>query len=103
MAKPTLIEEEHSIITVKDPVRFTTDANDFIDNVRRARHGQIALSAYAGACYSGLGDLEKDPECVLSDLLCDLHHWADEHNVNWRSALMRSQSSYVPEAMGDEE
>ena len=40
--------------------------------------------------------------CVLSDLLADLHHWANAHDVSWEMALDRARTHYQAEQKEDE-
>ena len=42
-------------------------------------------------------DIDSDHEAGLGDLLCDLMHWADAHNLDFEAALFRAQGYYLEE------
>ena len=42
-----------------------------------------------------------DQEDALSDLLADLHHWADRNNYDFAAALDRARGHYSAETLGE--
>jgi hypothetical protein len=40
-----------------------------------------------------------DTEDALSDLLCNLRHWADRNGQDWTQALDRAMRNYAEETM----
>lgn len=57
-----------------------------------------ARSHWAGIAIAAFVDKAKtDPEDVLSDLLCDLMHWADEHSQKFDTELHRACQHYDAE------
>jgi hypothetical protein len=59
-------------------------------NEQRAGWAAHALDAFNAATGT-------EPENLLSDLLCDLMHWADRHEGNFAAELARATRSYVEE------
>jgi hypothetical protein len=71
------------------------EASD-VTNSERADWANAALTTFARVT-GQLGDLDADGETVLSDLLADLHHWADALGIDWESASGRGDYHYVCE------
>lgn len=59
-------------------------------NQGRAARGTVALAAYAKATGT-------DDEDVLADLLCDLMHWADNHDIEFEDELARAFRNHTEE------
>lgn len=71
-------------------------------NYNRAEWASAAMATFARE--TGLdrsGDLEADPKLALSDLLADLHHWADVKGVDWDGAVEHGQHHYEVEVEGE--
>jgi hypothetical protein len=67
-----------------------------VTNDRRARWAREALETFARQSGQSADLLDGDTE-VIGDLLCDLHHWADAHDVLWDQALARGEMHYEAE------
>jgi len=83
-----------------------TVTNDMPDdgptNDERASWAEAALLSFAqrtGLAKEMLGDKE-DPFLIVSDLLADLAHWCDRHNVDLPSALVHAARHYDAETGG---
>ncbi|MCL4413263.1 MAG: hypothetical protein M1522_00720 [Actinobacteria bacterium] len=68
-----------------------------LDNTGRAASGAEALSAFA----KRTGETGEDGETVLSDLICDLGHWADRNGVSFGEALRRGLRHYAFEVVAE--
>lgn len=71
-------------------------------NEQRAAWAEVALLAFSrriGAAVESLGDSE-DAILVVSDLLADLAHWCDLHDVSLTSGLAKATSYYQAETGG---
>lgn len=53
-----------------------------------------ALHAYGSITGLVVAD---DAETTLTDLLCDLHHWADVHGIDWAEATAHGERHYNAE------
>lgn len=62
-------------------------------NSRRAIRAMRALSIYHDVCHN----LETTPFILITSLLADLRHLADELNVDWDSAHYASYHTYDKE------
>jgi hypothetical protein len=62
-------------------------------NKRRAELAQAAIDAFAEAARTDTWD-------VVSDLLCDLGHWADRNKVDLLHQLRRAAHHYHDETSG---
>jgi len=77
--------------------KFNTD----IPKSKRVRWAEQAIRAHFAA-REGPGaevgvfveELGSDPECLLIDLLADLHHWAKARGVKFDNALRISKNHY---------
>lgn len=69
------------------------------DNLDRSDWARAALERFA--TITGPGELEADPDSCLSDLLCDLHHWADREGIDWKEATERAGRNYEYEVHFD--
>jgi hypothetical protein len=67
------------MILMREPTNFT-----------RAAWAAEALSVF-------LRRTGTDYEDALGDLLCDLMHWADEHNFDFDAALSRARDHHLAE------
>jgi hypothetical protein len=67
-----------------------------VTNDRRAQWARAALDAFARQTGQSVDLPDGDTE-VFSDLLCDLHHWADAHDLAWDEALALAQMHYEAE------
>ena len=73
-----------------------------ITNDERASWAEVALLAYGqrtGVAGEQVGD-DGDQFLIVSDLLADLGHWCDRHDVNMRSALAHAAKHYHAETGG---
>lgn len=65
-------------------------------NIRRADRADEAIAAYWG------DDNEDEPRnYILSDLLCDLRHWADREGIDFDAELARSAYHHEAEQTED--
>ncbi len=67
-----------------------------VTNDQRAQWARGALEAFARQTGQSIDLPDGDTE-VIGDLLCDLHHWADAHDVMWDVALARGEMHYEAE------
>jgi hypothetical protein len=77
-------------------------ANDGTSNSERASWAETALLAFAHRTRMAkemIGDRE-DPFLIVSDLLADLAHWCDRHQVDLPSALVHAAQHYHAETSG---
>ena len=68
-------------------------------NEDRAAFARLAVDAYYLRTRHEVGP-EEDVEAweeVASDLLCDLHHLADRHGVDWDAVVRRASGHYEAE------
>jgi hypothetical protein len=76
-------------------------------NADRALWGSLAVVTFASVTGQS-GDVDVDPETVLSDLLTGLMHWCDvrktdaslEESISFESALKRARNHYGEECEG---
>lgn len=66
-------------------------------NDDRAEWAGEAVEAFAGAVYA-TRTTESDAT-ILSDLLCNLRHWADRNAVDFDTALVQAICHYADETM----
>ena len=59
-------------------------------NELRSDWADAALKAFTSG-------VNTDPEDMLADLLCDLHHWADRNGEDFDSTLARANMHYEAE------
>jgi len=79
-----------------------TTGEEGITNGERASWAEIALLAFGqktGLLKERIGDTE-DPFFIISDLLADLAHWCDRHQVDLPSALTHAAQHYLAETDG---
>lgn len=62
-------------------------------NADRAEWGKVALRAFSAET----GVHTEDLETQLSDLICDLRHFADRGKINWEDVLRRADGHYGEE------
>jgi hypothetical protein len=43
-----------------------------------------------------------DPEDAVSDLIADLGHWCDRHDISFEEELRRARFHYEAETLGDD-
>lgn len=67
-----------------------------ITNANRAAWAALALLSYATSKEGG-AELYDEAELVLSDLLCDLRHYADRETINFQTSLDRAEHHYDAE------
>ena len=73
---------------------------DAITNEQRAGWAAHAVAEYA-AGKEGPGGLYDDPDAVLTDLLCDLRHYADRESIAFKTCLDRAEMHYAAEVEED--
>ena len=76
--------------------------NEGTTNADRATWAEAALLAFGqqtGLLKESVGDNE-DPFFIISDLLADLAHWCDRHQVDLPSALIHAARHYQAETGG---
>lgn len=59
-------------------------------NTDRAEWAEIAILAFEA-------EVRGDREDSLTDLLCDLMHWADRNNMNFQTELRKAAGNYAEE------
>ena len=77
-------------------------SDEGITNGERALWAEAALLVFAqrtGMAKEMIGDSE-DLFLIVSDLLADLGHWCDRHNVDLPSALVHAAQHYHAETDG---
>lgn len=74
----------------KWPVTHETNNKD------RALWAYCALHNFAIRT-SSIDNFNKEPDEVLSDLLCDLKHWANQNGVSYDECNARGNSHYIVE------
>lgn len=67
-------------------------------NQKRAEYAAAALAEYERIKEY----VEEDMESIVDDLLTDLHHFCDLHNIDFDGALNRAGSHYFDETVGGE-
>jgi hypothetical protein len=65
-------------------------------NGERAEWAFVAIEAFENRT-------NCDREDAISDLLTDLMHWCDRHNVDFKQEMRRARGMYEDETDGDEE
>lgn len=71
-------------------------ATDGPNNKTRAQWALESLEVFATNT-SSLGNLLADPHEVLSDLLCNLEHWANQNDVNFDDCVARGNGHFLVE------
>ena len=66
-------------------------------NKTRAEWASVGLEAFHSAVGDSLTELEADPESVMSDLICDLMHFAVERGLDFEHALESARMNYEAE------
>lgn len=69
-------------------------------NAARAQIAARALGTYQAEAYDHPEYAEE--ETSISDLICDLRHWADCNSISWQRALDRAAAHYQSEKKEDE-
>ena len=99
--------ESTSIFNIRNRIRSVNRRLAKVGNPRNADRslwGGFAVVSFASV--TGLrGDIEVDPETVLTDLLADLMHWCDVQKasgcmpepIDFESALERARDHYGEE------
>ena len=64
------------------------------DNLRRARHARHALAAFQEVADTG------NEEEALSDLIADLGHYADRHDIDFLDCCSRAIAGWALERKG---
>lgn len=75
-----------------------------ITNEQRAGWAAHSILQYATGKEGG-GELYDDPATVLTDLLCDLRHYADRESIAFKTCLDRAETHYdeeVAEELGNQ-
>ena len=100
--RPTVLEIRNQVRPVnRRLVRNSTEPSV----ADRSLWAELAVASFASV--TGLyGDLEGDPETVLSDLLADLMHWCDARKnsgclvqtIDFGFALKRARNHYRDES-----
>lgn len=75
--------------------------SDYINKARRSK-AQAALETYADRSYRSGMDGE-DPANILSDLLCDLRHWARANKISFARAVKNSKGNFEEELTEEKE
>lgn len=65
-------------------------------NAMRAQWARESLEVFASNT-SSIDNLNKDPHEVLSDLLCNLEHWARRRNVSFDDCVARGNGHFLAE------
>jgi hypothetical protein len=84
------------------PVTFDATADNGPTNDNRASWAEAALMAFCkqiGVISSSLGDKEE-AFLIVADLVADLAHWCDRHQVDLPSALTHAAQHYLAETDG---
>ena len=71
-----------------------------ITNEQRAGWAAHGVLQYATGKEGG-EELYEDPETVLTDLLCDLRHYADRESIDFKTCLDRAETHYDAEIEED--
>ena len=71
-----------------------------ITNEQRAGWAAHAVAEYS-AGKEGPGGLYDDPDTVLTDMLCDLRHYADRESIAFKTCLDRAEMHYAAEVEED--
>ena len=85
-----------------DSTHAEMSSDDVTANEDRASWAEAALLAFGqrtGLLRERVGDKE-DPFFVVSDLLADLAHWCDRHNVELPAAWVHATQHYLAETDG---
>jgi hypothetical protein len=62
-------------------------------NDERVQLADLAIQAFQQKCFR----LPEDPDTVVSDLLCDMHHWCDSQGLDFEEMLYRASQHYAAE------
>lgn len=70
-------------------------------NAERAEWAAEALDTFAQrTMHRSIHELVyEDQFCAVADLLCDLHHWCDRHQVDFYAALANANMHYECETV----
>jgi hypothetical protein len=68
-------------------------------NDDRANYASTALLAFADM--TGLNQADIDEGTALGDLLCNLMHWCDRHDVSFDDGLSTARWHYTSETGAD--
>lgn len=70
---------------------------DHRNDERAARlHEPIVTYAKSVELHDGV-DFTDELDCIISDILCDLRHWCDRHDIDFESRLQVSEINYNSE------
>jgi hypothetical protein len=64
-------------------------------NTERAYRAALAVQAYSN--WETKTYQDEDSDTKLTDLLCDLRHWAADHDVDFDSASQSGENHYTEE------
>ena len=74
-----------------------------ITNEQRAAWAEVAFAAFCAEDRTGIPENPGDRQDALSDLICDLMHYADtDKDLNFPYALQCAYGAYEDETSGDE-
>lgn len=82
-----------------NPVPPDATADEGTTNDERASWAEVGLEAYGlrtGTVGATVGD-DEAPSLIISDLLADLAHWCDRHDVDLQAAIRRATRHYQTE------
>jgi hypothetical protein len=91
-----------ALIQNMDDANHAETSDDGTTNDERASWAEVALLAFAQRTRMAkrvIGDKE-DAFLIVSDLLTDLAHWCDRHQVDLPAALTHAAQHYLAETDG---
>ena len=65
-----------------------------VTNTDRAEWAAVAIRSFMQE--TGLSEADGT-DTSLTDLLCDLHHWADRHGLTWNEMITKAGHTYDEE------
>ena len=65
-------------------------------NTERSLEAEAALRLFAERTGQP-EDLEQDPRAPIADLICNLRHFADRHDVRWEAVMESAKTNYDAE------
>lgn len=81
------------------PIKFATEAPT---NKTRAQWALESLEVFASST-SSIDNLNKEPDEVLTDLLCDLEHWANQNDISFDDCVAHGKAHFDAEIEGEKE
>jgi hypothetical protein len=90
-------------LSMADRVPPDATADEGTTNEERASWAEVALLGYGqrtGTVGETVGD-DEDPFLIIGDLLADLAHWCDRHDVDLQAALQYATGHYRTETRSE--